>query len=150
MSLALPPVLVVDDEKNMRATLQTLLGDEGYPVKAVERAEEGLDLVLRESFLMVITDVNLGGLNGYDFLKRLRKDRPDLPVLLITAYDTTKGAVEALKAGAMDYLPKPLHPEELLHAVGQCAERGDHHRGKARDENHQKTPGIEILAATLT
>src|SRR5436309_11451853 len=123
MSHALPPVLVVDDEKNMRASLQTLLGDEGYTVKAVESAEEGLHLVGHETYFMVITDAQLGGLSGYDFLGRLRKDHPELPVLMITAYATPKLAVEVIKAGAIDYLSKPFEPEELLHSVGRCAER---------------------------
>jgi len=123
MSHALPPVLVVDDEKNMRASLQTLLGDEGYSVKAVESAEEALHLIGHESYFMVITDAQLGGLNGYDFLARVRKEHPELPVLMITAYATPKLAVEVIKAGAIDYLSKPFEPEELLHSVGRCAER---------------------------
>src|SRR6266404_1198719 len=123
MSLALPPVLVVDDEKNMRASLQTLLSDEGYNVKSVESAEDALQLVRHDPFFMVITDAQLGGLNGYDFLARLRKDHPELPVLMITAYATPKLAVEAIKAGAIDYLSKPFEPEELLHSVARCAER---------------------------
>src|SRR5258705_8670755 len=123
MSHALPPVLVVDDEKNMRASLQTLLGDEGYQVKAVDSAEEALRLVNYESYFMVITDAQLGGLNGYDFLARVRKEHPELPVLMITAYATPKLAVQAIKAGAIDYLSKPFEPEELLHSVGRCAER---------------------------
>ncbi len=123
MSHALPQVLVVDDEKNMRASLQTLLGDEGYHVKAVDSAEEALHLVGHETYFMVITDAQLGGLNGYDFLARLRKDHSEIPVLMITAYATPKLAVEAIKAGAIDYLSKPFEPEELLHSVGRCAER---------------------------
>ena len=69
----LPPVLVVDDEKNMRLSLMTLLGDEGYTVRAVERAEDGLQLLGRgEKFLMAITDACLDGMSGYDFLARAR------------------------------------------------------------------------------
>src|SRR6185295_15788392 len=68
-------------------------------------------------------DAQLGGLNGYDFLARLRARWPELPVLMITAYATPKLAVEAIKAGAIDYLSKPFEPEELLHAVARCAER---------------------------
>ncbi|HEY9510499.1 MAG TPA: sigma-54 dependent transcriptional regulator, partial [Verrucomicrobiae bacterium] len=117
------PVLVVDDEKNMRASLATVLSDEGYSVRTVESAEEGLGLLAREEFLMVITDARLGGMNGYDFLKKVRQQWPDLPVLMITAYATPKLAVEAIQSGAMDYLSKPFAPEELLHAVSRCAER---------------------------
>lgn len=123
MSALLPPLLVVDDEKNMRLSLQTLLGDESYGVLAVESAEAGLQLLAKESVFMVITDARLGGMSGYDFLNKVRSRWPDLPVLVITAYATPKLAVEVIKAGAMDYLAKPFAPEELLHSVSRCAER---------------------------
>ena len=116
-------MLVVDDEKNMRLSLQTVLEDEGYAARAVESAEEALELLAREEFFMVITDARLGGMSGYEFLAKVRSQWPDLPVLMITAYATPKLAVEAIKAGAIDYLAKPFAPEELLHAVARCAER---------------------------
>lgn len=119
----LPPVLVVDDEKNMRLSLKTMLGDDGYAVQTAESAEEAQVLLTRESFLMVITDARLGGMSGYEFLANIHKLWPELPSLMITAFATTKLAVEAIKAGAMDYLSKPFAPEELLHAVSRCAER---------------------------
>src|SRR5437870_600265 len=111
----LPPVLVVDDEKNMRLSLQTVLSDEGYTVQAVDSAETALLLLAREDFFMVITDARLGGMNGYDFLTRLHNQWPEIPALMITAYATPKLAVEAIKAGAIDYVSKPYAPEELLH-----------------------------------
>jgi DNA-binding NtrC family response regulator len=123
MNLPLPPVLVVDDEKNMRRSLQTMLGDEGYAVRTAESAEEALGLLAQENFFMVVTDARLGGMNGYDFLKTIHNQWPELPSLMITAYATPKLAVEAIKAGAMDYLSKPFAPEELFHAVARCAER---------------------------
>jgi DNA-binding NtrC family response regulator len=119
----LPPVLVVDDEKNMRLTVQAVLKDDGYAARAVESAEEALDFLAREEFFMVITDARLGGMSGYDFLKKIHAQKPDLPALMLTAYATPKLAVEAIKSGAMDYLAKPFAPEELLHAVARCAER---------------------------
>jgi DNA-binding NtrC family response regulator len=119
----LPSVLVVDDEKNMRLSLQTVLKDEGYAARVVESAEEGLILLARGEFFMVITDARLGGMSGYDFLSKVRNQWPELPVLMLTAYATPKLAVEAIKAGAIDYLSKPFAPEELLHAIARCAER---------------------------
>ena len=123
MSATLPPVLLVDDEKNMRLSLQAMLADEGYTANAVESAEEGLSLLAREKFFMVITDAHLNGMNGYDFLSRLKTGHPGLPVLMITAYATPRLAVEAIKAGAIDYLSKPFEPEELLHAVARSRGR---------------------------
>jgi DNA-binding NtrC family response regulator len=123
MSVPLPPVLLVDDEKNMRLSLQTVLKDEGYAARAVESAEAALELLAREEFFMVITDARLGGMSGYDFLARSRARWPELPMLMITAYATPKLAVEAIKAGAIDYVAKPFAPEEMLHAVARCAER---------------------------
>jgi DNA-binding NtrC family response regulator len=123
MSISLPPVLIVDDEKNMRQTLTTLLQDEDYETRAADSAEEALRQLAHEEFFMVITDARLGGMSGYELLAKIRAQWPDLPALMITAYATPKLAVEAIKAGAMDYLAKPFAPEELLHAVGRCAER---------------------------
>lgn len=123
MSALLPPALVVDDDKNMRRSLQTMLGDEGYAVRAIESAEGALELLAQEDFFMVITDARLGGMTGYEFLGKIRSRWPDLPALMITAFATPKLAVEAIKAGAMDYLSKPFEPEELFHAVARCAER---------------------------
>jgi DNA-binding NtrC family response regulator len=123
MSAPLTPVLVVDDEKNMRRSLQTLLGDDGYEVRAVESAEEALDLLADREFFMIITDARLGGMSGYEFLAKVHSRWPEVPVLMLTAYATPKLAVEAIKAGAIDYVAKPFAPEELLHAVARCAER---------------------------
>ncbi len=123
MSVTLPPVLVVDDEKNMRRTLCAMLGDEGYVSTAAESAEEALKLLAEGSFLMVITDVRLGGMSGHELLEKIRSRWPNLPVLMITAHATPKLAVAAIQAGAMHYLAKPFAPEELFHALARCAER---------------------------
>ncbi len=121
--MKLPPLLIVDDEKNMRLSLETVLAGEGYAVRAADSAEAGLKLLDAEDFFMVVSDARLGGMSGYEFLKEVRKRKPELPVLIMTAYATPKLAVEAIKNGAIDYLAKPFDPEELLHAVKRCGER---------------------------
>jgi DNA-binding NtrC family response regulator len=115
--------LVIDDEKSVRTSLQALLEDEGYAVRAVESAEQGLALCEREKYLLAIVDGQLGGISGYEFLERARQRWPELPVVLITAFATPKYAVQAIKQGALDYLAKPYAPEEMLHAVERCVER---------------------------
>lgn len=122
MSQPLPPILLVDDEKNMRLTVAGLLTDEGYAVEAVESAEQAEQLLDKREFLLLITDAHLGGISGYELLIRAKKRRPELPMLMITAYATPKLATEAIKAGATDYLSKPFAPEELLLHVNRCAE----------------------------
>ncbi len=124
MSSNLPPILVVDDEPNMRETVRELLVDEGYSVDLAESAEQALE-TLSESgsrYFMMITDARLGGMSGYDLLKRTVIDWPGMPVIIITAFATPKLAVQAIRNGAVDYLSKPFAPEELLHAVERCGE----------------------------
>ncbi|MBX3730986.1 MAG: sigma-54-dependent Fis family transcriptional regulator [Verrucomicrobiae bacterium] len=121
--MKLPPLLVVDDEKNMRLTLETVLRDEGYEVLLAESAEAALKRLADEEVFLVITDARLGGMSGYEFLKEVVKRHAGLPVLIITAYATPRLAVEAIKNGAVDYLGKPFEPGELIHAVQRCAER---------------------------
>jgi two-component system NtrC family response regulator len=123
MNFPLPPVLVVDDERNMRRSLENVLSDEGYTARLAESAEQALSLLAGEEFFMVITDARLGGMSGYELLKKIHEKKPDLPVLMLTAYATPRLAVEAIRAGAIDYLSKPFAPEELLHAIARCAER---------------------------
>jgi DNA-binding NtrC family response regulator len=123
MSIPLPPLLVVDDERNMRLSLEAIMAEEGYEMRPAVSAEEALRMLEQEEFFMVITDARLTGMNGYDLLTKVKARWPDLPILMITAYATPKLAVGAIKAGAMDYLAKPFEPEELLHAVARCAER---------------------------
>jgi DNA-binding NtrC family response regulator len=121
----LPPILVVDDEPNMRASLDQVLHAEGYQVVTVDSAERALAVLADRDVLLIISDARLGGLSGYDLLRRSRETWPAVPFILITAYATPRLAVEAIQAGAFDYLAKPFAPEELLHLVGRCAE---HHR----------------------
>ncbi|MCU0786911.1 MAG: sigma-54 dependent transcriptional regulator [Verrucomicrobia bacterium] len=123
MKFATPPILVVDDERNMRSSLKTLLSEEGYAVSLADSAESALQRLQDEEVFMVITDARMGGMTGYELIRRVHERWPDLPVLMITAFATPKLAVEAIQAGAIDYLSKPFAPEELLHSVSRCAER---------------------------
>ena len=93
----LPPLLVVDDEKNMRLSLETIMSEEGYQYRAAESAEEALRLLEEDEFFMVITDARLGGMSGYDFLTKAKSRFPNLPILMITAYATPEPGSSALE-----------------------------------------------------
>jgi DNA-binding NtrC family response regulator len=127
MKSALPPILMVDDEPNMRSTVSELLMDDGYTVDVAESGEQAVEMLTEPSseYFMMITDGRLGGMSGYELLKRAKADFPKMRVILITAFATPKLAVEAIKNGAVDYLSKPFAPEELLHAVDRCRENYD-------------------------
>ena len=127
MKSTLPPVLMVDDEPNMRETVSQLLMDDGYMADVAESAEQALEMLGAPGgeYFMMITDGRLGGMSGYDLLKRVREERPRMQVILITAFATPKLAVQAIQHGAVDYLSKPFAPEELLHAVDRCRKQYD-------------------------
>ena len=86
MSVKLPPLLVVDDEKNMRLSLEAVMAEEGYEIRAVDAAEAALRLLEQEEFFMIITDARLNGMSGYEFLGQLKQRWPNLPVLMITRF----------------------------------------------------------------
>src|SRR5574337_1699515 len=107
-------VLIVDDEKLMRISLESQLKKEGYNVKSVDNALEGLKMVKSEEYDVVVTDLRLSGMNGMDFLKEIKKYSQDIAVIIMTAYGTLESAVLATKEGAYDYIAKPFSTDELI------------------------------------
>jgi two-component system response regulator PilR (NtrC family) len=110
-------ILVVDDERSMRDFLGILLVREGYEVDKAGTAELGLEAFLRSPHDLVLTDLNLPGMDGLDLLRELKtraaSSARDVPVIMITAYGTAATAVEAMKRGAFDYVMKPFNNDEL-------------------------------------
>jgi NtrC-family two-component system response regulator AlgB len=115
--------LLVDDDRNIRATLQVCLEGIGCQVTAVGSADAALAAVEREAFDLAFLDLRLGERSGIDVLPGLLSIRPALAVIVITAYATFETAVEAIKRGAVDYLPKPFTPAQIVHAVEEVAAR---------------------------
>ena len=116
-------VLVVDDEKNIRTTLSVCLEGIGCEVTAVGSAEAALEALERGPFDLAFLDLRLGNDDGLDLLPRLLGARPELAVVVITAYATFDTAVEAIKRGAVDYVPKPFTPAQIRHTVEDVASR---------------------------
>jgi two-component system, NtrC family, nitrogen regulation response regulator GlnG len=106
-------ILVVDDERGILVALRGLFTREGYQVETAESGEEALDKVKAGLFHVVITDYSMRGISGLDLLRQIKSIEPDCAVLMITAYGNQKLAVEVMKAGAEDYLPKPFDNDEL-------------------------------------
>jgi DNA-binding NtrC family response regulator len=108
-----PCILVVEDEPKLRRLIELHLVDEGYPVEAVGDAEAGLKLLNKDSFGIVLTDLRLPGMGGLEFLKAAKQFDGEVPVVIMTAHGTVESAVEAMKAGASNYILKPFSLVEL-------------------------------------
>ncbi len=118
-----PLILIVDDEPGITGMLSIVLEKEGYGVRTAGSCAEGLRLVEEASPDLVLTDLRMPDGTGFDVLRRARETSPETPVVMLTAYTSTKTAIEALKAGAYDYVSKPFDVEELKHVVGKALER---------------------------
>jgi two-component system, NtrC family, response regulator AtoC len=106
-------ILIVEDEPRMRRLLEISLGEDGHSVNTAEDAETGLKYLRNETFDLVVTDLKLPGMNGLEFMHELRKFNPSVPVVVMTAYGSVETAVEAMKAGASDYVLKPFSMAEM-------------------------------------
>ena len=107
------PILIVEDEAIMRDSLRDWLTEGGYQVETVEEGEEALKAVTRQDFGIVILDLRLPGKDGIEVLRKAKEKRPQLKGIIITAYPSVQTAVEAMKEGAVDYLPKPFDLNDL-------------------------------------
>ncbi len=110
-------ILVVDDEKSMRDFLELMLLKEGYTVNLASDGQEALKFIDKEDFDLVITDIRMRNINGIDVLKRTKERNPNTPVIMISAYATAETAVEAMKEGAYDYIPKPFKIGEFKRII---------------------------------
>src|SRR2546423_2240772 len=123
MSHATPIVFVVDDDVSVRRSLELLIGSAGWKPETFASAQEFLSSprVLAPSCLVL--DVTLPDLNGLDLQKRIATDRSDMPIIFITGYGDVPMTVQAMKAGAVEFLTKPFSDEVLLTAIRHAIER---------------------------
>lgn len=106
-------ILLVEDESIVRESLTDWLTDEGHTVVAVEDGEQALEIIGKQEFGVVVLDLKLPGKDGIEVLKQAKEKAPALKAIIITAYPSVDTAVDAIKAGAMEYLIKPFAPESL-------------------------------------
>jgi len=116
-------ILVVDDGQSQREMLRDFLRSEGHTVTEADNGEKALNTILRGHFDLILLDYKMPGMDGLQVLKEVKRINPEIDVVIITAYGTIETAVEALKAGAIDYLTKPVELDELTILVNRIAER---------------------------
>ena len=116
-------ILVIDDEEVMRNACTQVLTRDGHRVRVAESGKQGLAMMKQEVFNIVLLDLVMPGLSGMDLLRRTREDFPDVLVVVITGYATVQSAVEAMKGGAYDYIPKPFTPDALRMVVRRAIDK---------------------------
>ena len=123
MSHATPIVFVVDDDVSVRESLEALIRDEGWRPETFASAQEFLSRPRVPTPSCLVFDVSLPDLNGLDLQKRIAADRIDMPIIFITGYGDVPMTVQAMKAGAIEFLTKPFGDDVLLSAIRNAIER---------------------------
>lgn len=149
-----PAILVVDDERSICIAISSLLKARGYEADTAPSAEAAVEKLRESVFHLVITDLSMGKMSGMDLLEWIREHTPETAVIMITAYGSEKTAVEAMKLGAADYVPKPFDNDELELKVARvlqaAAEKRENKRLRAQVEGSYrfeslvgKSPGMQ-------
>ena len=112
-------ILIVDDEPKICQFLEVLLRREGHKATSVHNATEALERIRTEDFTLVVTDLKMPGMDGFEFVQQLKSMSPELPVIMITGYATVETAVKALRCGVDDYITKPFNIDELRKVIAR-------------------------------
>jgi DNA-binding NtrC family response regulator len=113
-------ILVIDDEPIIRVSCQRSLGSEGYEVKSASSGKEGIDLLAKEAFNLVLLDIKMPDMDGIEVLKKIKNTWPETKIIMITGYSTVETAVKTLKLGALNYLEKPFTPDTLVETIKEA------------------------------
>lgn len=116
-------ILVVDDQASVRKTYSMLLTANGHEVSVAQNGEEGLSILAEEDFDLVISDMKMEPVDGLTLLRRGKEQRPDIEFLLVTGFSSVEDGVQAMKAGAYDYITKQTNTEELLLLITKAVEK---------------------------
>ncbi|GAB3342439.1 response regulator transcription factor [Larkinella ripae] len=140
-------ILIVEDDRRIAQNISRGLMEEGYQTEVAYEGYNGRDLALREPFDLVILDINLPGLNGYEICRNVRAEKPHLPIIMLTALGEIEDKVEGLKRGADDYLVKPFDLRELNARIAACFRRQELLDKSAVDEL-LRVANLEINVST--
>ena len=129
------PILIVDDEKNIRLTLSRSLEVLGVETDSAEDGKEALVKLREKEFGLILLDIRMPGVDGMEVLRQVRESRPDIRIIILTAYGTIELAVEAMKLGAVDFIQKPFVPEQIRERVARVMSGGKSRQSKD-DRSH--------------
>jgi DNA-binding NtrC family response regulator len=118
-------ILVIDDEAIVRSSCERTLGPEGYDIQSVSSGKEGIELLEKESFSLVLLDLKMPDMDGVEVLNKIKATWPETKVVMITGYSTVDTAVQALRLGAFNFVEKPFTPDMLISAVKEVFGESD-------------------------
>ena len=121
-------ILIIDDEAGMRDVISRLFADSGYETATAPDGAAGLAAAKQGEFDLVILDMSLPKMSGLDVLNGIKEHKPDLPVIMVTAYGSTQTAIEAMRLGAYDFITKPFELDELQMLAERALEQRRHYR----------------------
>jgi two-component system, OmpR family, alkaline phosphatase synthesis response regulator PhoP len=139
-----PKILLVEDEVNLAVPLRFNLEQEGYEVRCTGNGKEALALQSKESFDLIILDVMIEEIDGFEVARHLRRQDQKLPILILTARTTTRDRVLGLEIGVDDYMVKPFHLRELLLRVQRMLQRTTWYVPKEQPEREIKVAGYKV------
>ena len=131
-------LLVIDDEEIVRESLASWLEEDGYEVDTAPDGASGLARLQASAYAVLLVDLKMPGMDGLEVLAKAREIRPEVPLIIMTAYATVDTAVRAMKQGAIDYLVKPFEPEELSLMVDRLTSA----------QADRRKPGVDLATAT--
>ena len=142
-------ILIIDDDEELCELVSEYLGVEGFEVESVNDGETGLERALSGDYDMVILDVMLPKMNGFDVLRNLR-EQSQLPVIMLTARGDDMERIVGLEIGADDYLPKPFNPRELAARLRAILRRATADETDPTDDDRLSVDGVEVVASART
>lgn len=116
-------ILVIDDEKIIHESCGRILQEEGFEVETAMSGQEALNKLKEKRYNLVLSDIKMPGMSGVETLEKMKKEVPDVTVVMFTGYSSVETARDSMKLGAFDYLPKPFSPEELLAVVKKALDK---------------------------
>lgn len=133
-------ILVIDDEIEICLILNKFLTKNGYEVSTTHTGKEGLEKIIKEEFDLILSDFRLPDYDGLDLLKAIKSNKPESKVIIITGYSDIRMAVEVIKYGAIDYVTKPLYPEEMLSLINESLAAT--YNSSFYDEQHSENANV--------
>lgn len=140
-------VLVVDDEKNIRLTLSLALEKLNLPVDTAANGEEALTKLAEKSYTLMLLDLRMPGIDGMEVLRRVLSIRPEVKVVIITAWGSIEAAVEAMKLGAVDFLQKPFDAEDVRELVSSLLDQATQARYRGREYDNYIELALKRISA---